>query len=102
MLQHFTVNNLQLLLSLGEVGPVTGLLEIVVSVTPGFQRAVFPWFMWPYRINIYAVLECDIGRVLPFLLLRGKLEMEKLGVGKYTKNASFSYRFWLLGSNGCV
>lgn len=35
-----------------------------------------------YRINIYTVLECDIGHVLPFLLPRGNLE--KLGVGKYT------------------
>ena len=36
MLQDFIVNNLQLLLSIVEVGPVAGLPEIVVSVTPGF------------------------------------------------------------------
>lgn len=36
LLQHFIVNNLQLLLSVVEVGPVAGLPEIVVSVTPGF------------------------------------------------------------------
>lgn len=50
---------------------------------------MFTWFLWPYSVNIYIVLECDIGCVLPFLLPRGKLEMEKLGVGKYAKNASF-------------
>lgn len=34
--------------------------------------------MWPYRINIYTVLECDIGHILPFLLPRGKLEKWEL------------------------
>lgn len=36
MLQRFIVNNLQLLLSVVDVGPVAGLPEIVVSVTSGF------------------------------------------------------------------
>lgn len=92
MLQHFIVNNLQLLLSVVEVGPAAGLPEIVVSVISASRRALFTWFTWPCRINIYSVPEWDTGRVLPSLLSQSKLEVEKLGVGKYTKNASFFFQ----------
>lgn len=92
MLQRFIVNNLQLLLSVVEVGPVAGLPETVVSVTSGSWGALLTWSVWPCRINIYNALEWDAARVWPFLLPLSKLEMEKLGVGKYAKNASFFFQ----------
>lgn len=68
LLRHFIVNNLQLPLSVVKVGPVAGFPETVVSVTSGFWGALWTWFIWPHRIDIYTALEWDAGRVLPFLL----------------------------------
>lgn len=58
--------------------------------------------MWPLDLTLTLHLNVTLGMFDYFCCPKVNSRWRSWVLVKYSKSASFSYRFWLLGSNGCV